>query len=89
MQYHRKTGFKTSLFTNKVDGYAVRVPAGMKVDMTFSNVRAVLENDTEKIESYINYSNQFINNMIDHYKIFTRPFITMYISLSWAPERTT
>lgn len=73
---------ETSLFTNKVDGYSVLTPADMKVDMSFSNVRAVLEDDSEKLEiyrqkiddpedsvgSYINYSNQFINNQIDHYK---------------------
>lgn len=74
---------RKSLFTNKVDGYTIEVPLDMKVDMSFSNVRAVLENRDLKIEiyrqdvgnaagadveSYINYSNQFINNDIDHFK---------------------
>ncbi len=72
-----------SLFTNKVDGYTIEVPGDMKADMSFSNIRAVLEDTDLKIEiyrqdvgnatgasikSYINYSNQFINNNIDHYK---------------------
>lgn len=72
-----------SLFTNKVDGYSVQVPGDMTADMRFSNVRAVLEDQNLKIEiyrqeidradgssteSYINYSNQFIDNSIDHYK---------------------
>lgn len=72
-----------SLFYNKVDGYTIEIPAGMKADMQFSNIRAVLEDDTLKIEiyrqeisktegsgiaGYINYSNQFIKNNIDHYK---------------------
>ncbi len=74
-------GRDTKLFTNKVDGYSVQVPADMKADMSFSNIRAVLGDNSEKIEiyrqkiddpedsvgSYINYSNQFINNQIDHY----------------------
>jgi len=72
-----------SLFSNKVDGYTIEVPGDMKADMSFSNIRAVLEDRDLKIEiyrqdvgnitgasisSYINYSNQFINNNIDHYK---------------------
>lgn len=70
------------LFTNKVDGYTIQIPGDMKADMRFSNIRAVLENENLKIEiyrqeiesttgssieSYVNYSNQFINNKIDHY----------------------
>ncbi len=72
-----------NLFTNKVDGYTVEIPSDMKADMRFSNVRAVLEGEELKIEiyrqelenaggvgteSYINYSNLFINNRIDHNK---------------------
>lgn len=74
---------RKNLFTNKVDGYTIEVPGDMKADMSFSNIRAVLEDRDLKIEiyrqeagnatgasieSYINYSNQFINNNIDHYK---------------------
>ena len=70
-----------NLFTNKVDGYSIRVPKKMKVDMSFAGVRAVLENENAKIEiyrqqldpakgegieSYINYSNLFLNNQVDH-----------------------
>lgn len=72
-----------NLFTNKVDGYTMEIPGDMEADMRFSNIRAVLENENLKIEiyrqaienttgssieSYVNYSNQFINNNIDHYK---------------------
>ncbi len=72
----------TVLFTNKVDGYTIQIPGDMKADMRFSNIRAVLENENLKIEiyrqeiensteasieSYVNYSNQFIDNKIDHY----------------------
>lgn len=76
-------GSGKNLFTNKVDGYTVQIPADMQADMRLSNVRAVLENDGLKLEiyrqqiektagasvaSYVNYSNLFINNNIDHYK---------------------
>lgn len=76
-------GSQKNLFTNKVDGYTIEVPADMKADMNYSNIRAVLENQDLRleiyrqdvgnatgagIESYINYSNQFINNNIDHFK---------------------
>jgi hypothetical protein len=71
------------LFTNKVDGYSIEIPEDMNADMSLSDVRAVLENKSLKIEiyrqeldasagesaeQYINYSNQFINNNIDHKK---------------------
>jgi len=74
---------ENSLFTNKVDGYTIEIPGDMVADMRFSNIRAVLEKENLKIEiylqeientagssieSYVNYSNEFINNKIDHYK---------------------
>jgi len=76
-------GGRKSVFINKVDGYTVLVPEGMKADMSFSGVRAVLEREDMKIEiyrqeipdtegsgieAYINYSNRFIDNRIDHRK---------------------
>lgn len=76
-----KEGFNHLVFTNKVDGYSITVPKNMDVDMSFSNIRAVLENEELRIEiyrqkientsgsgitSYTNYSNQFIENDIDH-----------------------
>jgi len=70
-------------FLNKVDGYSISVPRNMSVDMSISSVRAVLENDNERIEiyrqeiedttgssikSYTDYSNLFIKNRYDHIK---------------------
>lgn len=66
------------LFTNNVDGYRLSVDKGMRVDMSLSSVCAVLENGHKRIEiykqdlrgigktSYINYSNRFLNNRVDH-----------------------
>jgi mannan endo-1,4-beta-mannosidase len=77
------TDQNTNLFYNKVDGYMIQVPKGMEAHMSFSNIRAVLKNKDltievyrqetgtasgASIESYVNYSNQFIENRIDHYK---------------------
>lgn len=76
-------GNGTGIFTNKVDGYTIQIPAGMNADMRFSNIRAVLENESLKIEvyqqeikndngsglaSYVSYSNLFMENWIDHVK---------------------
>ncbi|MDD3169160.1 MAG: glycosyl hydrolase, partial [Eubacteriales bacterium] len=64
------------------DGYSIQIPGDMKADMRFSNIRAVLENKNLKleiyrqvienttgssIESYVNYSNLFMDNEIDHF----------------------
>lgn len=77
------TGNGEKLFTNKVDGYSIEIPEDMAADMSLSDVRAVLENKSLKIEiyrqefdasseeraeQYISYSNQFIDNNIDHMK---------------------
>lgn len=66
-------------FTNNVDGYSLNVDPGLTVDMTMSEVCTVLENDSKRIEiykqtlgngvnrdAYINYSNKFLDNQIDH-----------------------
>ena len=65
-------------FVNYVDGYQLNVDTGMNVDMSYSNVGAVLENDTKRVEiykqnisssskgGYINYSNKFLANSTDH-----------------------
>ena len=68
-------------FINYVDGYSLYVDPGMQVDMNYSSVCAVLENEHKRIEiyketlpytvgqrSYINYSNQFMDNTADHIK---------------------
>jgi len=67
------------VFTNYVHGYSLKVDPGMQVDMGYSGVCAVLENDHRRIEiykdslpsnvsqhAYINYSNRFIANTVDH-----------------------
>lgn len=76
-----KNGFGYYKFTNKVDGYSIKIPKKMTVDMSMSGVRAVLENKGERIEiyrqelnpsagitaeSYSNYSNLFLQNSVDH-----------------------
>ncbi len=70
-----------SRFTNYVHGYSLNVDNGMKADMSYSGVCAVLENDHKRIEiykenlasnvsqqAYISYSNQFLANTADHTK---------------------
>ncbi|MGN0710584.1 MAG: glycoside hydrolase family 26 protein [Anaerovoracaceae bacterium] len=66
------------LFTNYVDGYSMYIDKGMNVDMRYSSVGTILENDTKRIEifkeyvgntgkaGYINYSNKFLQNTYDH-----------------------
>lgn len=77
--YRMENNGAYSLFTNYVDGYSLNVDQGMQVNMDYSGVAAVLENDHKRIEiykedlavsqkAYINYSNQFINNTVDHTK---------------------
>lgn len=66
-----------SLFTNYVDGFTLRVPHNMEVNMDFSSIYARLENEDIAIDifkehtgynpnSYINYSNGFLKNTWDH-----------------------
>ena len=71
------------LFINNVDGYALRVPKGLIVDMSYSSVRAVLEDNDTRIEiykedvsrvgkaTYINYSNRFLSNKADHRLLYS------------------
>lgn len=79
--YWIESGANADKFVNNVDGYSLMVDKGMTVDMSYSGVCAVLENQHKRIEiykqplgngiskqSYINYSNKFINNTIDHVK---------------------
>ena len=65
------------LFTNYVDGFTLRVPWEMEVNMDFSSISSRLENENITIEifkehtgynpgSYINYSNGFLKNSLDH-----------------------
>ncbi len=69
-------------FVNYVDGYQMYVDTGMHVDMSYSGVGAMLENNTKRIEiykqntsavstaGYINYSNKFLSNTYDHVKTY-------------------
>lgn len=72
-----------SVFSNYVHGYSLFVDQGMQIDMSYSGILAVLENDQKRIEiykdvlpdnisqeAYINYSNKFISNTVDHTKEF-------------------
>ncbi|HML37094.1 MAG TPA: glycosyl hydrolase [Bacillota bacterium] len=69
------------IFTNYVHGYSLKVDQGMGVDLDYSGICAVLENDHKRIEiyreglasgvsssAYINYSNKFLDNTADHVK---------------------
>jgi len=67
------------VFTNFVDGYSMKVPAGLSVNMNYSSVGAFLESEDLKIEvykqyvgnigqaAYYNYTDQFTNNRVDHF----------------------
>jgi len=68
-------------FTNYVDGYSLTVDQNLAVDMSYSGVCTVLENQSKRIEiyqqnlsgsvgqtAYINYSNKFLSNTADHVK---------------------
>lgn len=73
--------FNHNIFVNRVDGYSIRVPQNLNVDMSFAGIRAVLTSKELQleiyrqpidlkhgggIESYINYSNLFLQNRVDH-----------------------
>ncbi len=79
--YELKSAGYRNKFYNQVDGYSLLIPKNMHVDMSMSQVRAVLENAEERIEIYhqsfeeqegvtpevySQYSNQFLHNEIDH-----------------------
>ncbi len=67
-------------FVNQVDGYSITVPKEMRVvDMSFTGIRSVLEDEHRRVEiykettrpsvsadTYIEYSNRFLNNQNDH-----------------------
>lgn len=72
-----------NIFTNYVDGYSLIIPKNLEIDMTYPEIRTVLKNDQWRIEiykevlkqdvtadTYMNYSNQFLENTIDHKKEF-------------------
>lgn len=84
-----KEGLNYDEFTNHVDGYRIRIPRDMTVDMSLSGVRATLENKEQRIEiyrqefdtaagisaeSYTNYSNVFLENQVDHKIEFQQSF---------------
>ncbi|MEG1930752.1 MAG: glycosyl hydrolase [Anaerovorax sp.] len=76
-----KVGVTKAKITNKVDGYSIVVPKDMKVDLSMSEIRMVLENKHERVEiyrqeldpavgitleSYTAYSNKFLENTVDY-----------------------
>lgn len=80
-QYRLDTKGAYNQFTNYVQGYSLTVDQGLRVNMDYSGVCAVLENEHKRIEiykeslpvnvsqqAYIGYSNQFIANTADHTK---------------------
>ncbi len=92
-------------FTNYVHGYSLKVEPGMRVDMEYSAVCAVLENDHKRIEiykeslpagvsqyAYINYSDKFIHNTADHtkeYETWTTAGGRTVHILQWSRQRLT
>src|SRR5665648_87011 len=77
-KYYLNTVNNKNIFVNNVDGYSLQVDKDMKVDMSYSSVYTVLENNEKRIEifkqplsgiskaRYIDYSNKFIQNTVDH-----------------------
>ena len=68
------------IFTNYVDGYTIQIAPGMEVDMSWSKVGTSLETPDQRIEiyrqyvgegleSYLNYSNGFLANELDHQQV--------------------
>jgi len=66
-------------FTNLVDGYSLIIPNGMKVDLSISDVCAILTDNYRTLKvfkesfdtaserlSYLSYSNKFLDNTADH-----------------------
>src|SRR5665648_948144 len=76
--YNLNTVNNKNIFVNNVDGYSLQIDKGMNVDMSYSSVYTVLENNEKRIETfkqplsgisktgYIDYSNKFIQNTADH-----------------------
>lgn len=91
------------IFYNYVDGYSMKVDKNMQVDMGYSGVCTVLENDHKRIEiyreelpynvsqqAYVNYSNQFLKNTADHTKEYeTRATINGHTVhvLQWSRQK--
>src|SRR5665647_1909346 len=77
-KYYMNAMNNKNIFVNNVDGYSLQVDKDMKVDMSYSSVYTVLENNEKRIEifkqplsgiskaRYIDYSNKFIQNTADH-----------------------
>ncbi|WP_051280694.1 glycoside hydrolase family 26 protein [Anaerovorax odorimutans] len=77
-----------NLFTNFIDGYSILIPDDLKVYMDSAGIRTVLKNDNMQIEiykedlkegvspeTYINYSNKFLENTVDHKKEYEQDLI--------------
>ena len=71
------------MFINHVGGYSLYIEKDMTIDMSYASVCAVIENRDKRIEiykqdvsrmgrsAYINYSNRFLSNWVDHYLEFS------------------
>lgn len=73
-------------FVNLVDGYGLSIPKEVRVaDMSFPGIRSVLEDEHRRIEiykqatdqglspqTYIDYSNRFLNNRNDHIQLLNQ-----------------
>lgn len=72
---------RTNELINRVDGYRLEIPKTMKIDMSISGVRTVLQDQNQRVEiyrqknlagedhfipQYMGYSNRFIQNRADH-----------------------
>lgn len=90
-------------FTNLVDGYSIRIPYDMKVDMSHANIGAAFEDKNRKIRifketfdteserlSYLGYSNRFIQNTADHKLVKQESYSVgdyTYHILEWTREK--
>lgn len=68
------------MFTNLLDGYSVIIPSSMSVDLSYSDIGAIIYDNTKTLKifketfntsserlSYLVYSNKFKNNTVNHY----------------------
>ncbi len=86
-QYKLEHGEEYNTFTNYVDGYSLLVDKDLEVDMTYSEIGTSLYSEDLIVEiykqslrnvshhTYVNYSNEFLNNRYDHSLDFEKTLI--------------